>query len=237
MLAQRDLAKWVPCQRPGECVLEGRTVRLEPWNAERHAAPLFAAIGGEERAALFAFMPHGPFATEQDLASMLDVRHADGSFRTMVIVPKASGRVAGMASFLRIREAYGSAEVGFVTFSTELQRTTAATEALALMTRHVFADLGYRRWEWKCDASNAKSMRAAERLGVIFEGTFRNDLVIKGRNRDTAWFSITDAEWPLQDETHRLWLDEANFAADGTQMQSLDSLRSSVADRIAASCG
>ena len=131
----------------------------------------------------------------------------------------------GMASYMRIRPEHGSAEVGFVCFSKAMQRTPAATEAMYLMARHLFDDLGYRRYEWKCDNANEKSRRAAERLGFAFEGVFRQDMVMKGRNRDTAWYSMLDTEWPAAKAAFEAWLAPENFDGEGRQRNKLADIR------------
>ena len=137
------------------------------------------------------------------------------------VVDRATDRASGVASYLRIDPGQGTIEVGYITFSPALQRTTAATEAMALMMRHALEDLGYRRYEWKCDALNAPSRAAAQRLGFTFEGIHRQARVVKGRNRDTAWFSVLDSEWPAVRAAFDAWLDPANFDADGRQRAPL----------------
>ncbi len=224
-----DLSTWTPRPTPGLVPLQGQRVRLEPLDPSTHAAGLFDAVGGESNAALWHWMPVGPFATAAALIDFLTAQHATERWRTLVIravsPDTTSGDILGMATNMRIREAHGSAEIGCVAFGPRLKRTTEATEALALMAAHVF-DLGYRRYEWKCDTANLASRRAAERFGYTFEAVFRNDMVIKGRSRDTTWYSITDAEWPALALALDRWLAPANFAADGTQTQTLESFRS-----------
>ena len=144
------------------------------------------------------------------------------------------GRALGIANYMRIDPANGSVEVGGILFGTSLQRTAAATESMYLMARHVFEDLGYRRYEWKCDDLNAPSCAAARRLGFAYEGTHRNAVVYRGRSRDTAWFSITDEEWPVLTPAYEKWLDPANFDAAGGQLTSLSSLTAQARSRLAA---
>ena len=146
-------------------------------------------------------------------------------WRTLVVLNQQSGEVLGMAAFMRIRETHGSAEIGCVAFGPKLKRTRYATEAFALMAGHLFDDLGYRRYEWKCNVDNAASKRSAERFGFTFEGVFRNDMVTKGRSRDTAWYSITDKEWPSLRLALDQWLADANFATDGGQITTLEFFR------------
>jgi RimJ/RimL family protein N-acetyltransferase len=230
-----DLLTWTPRPTPGLSTLEGRLVRLEPFDPVTHAAGLFDAVGGEANAALWHWMPAGPFPTPAAISDFLAAEHAAQHWNTLVIRAISSGsgsggldsgsEVLGMATYMRIREAHGSAEIGCVAFGPRLKRTREATEALTLMAAHVF-DLGYRRYEWKCNDANLASKRAAVRFGFSFEGIFRNDMVMKGRSRDTAWYSIIDAEWPRLKAALDQWLAPANFAADGAQMQTLESFRS-----------
>lgn len=219
-----DLSHWTKRPTPGEQALAGARVRLEPLDWARHGAALFAAVCGEANEGLWRWMPAGPFAAPAALAAFLgEAREKDG-WRTLAIRAAASGEVLGMASYMRIREAHGSAEIGCVTFGPKLRQTAEATEALALMAAHVF-ELGYRRYEWKCNFGNIASKRAAERFGFRFEGVFRNDMVIKGESRDTAWYSITDQEWPALHSALGHWLADDNFAKDGSQKRSLESFR------------
>jgi len=199
-------------------------VRLEPVDWTRHGEALFAAVGGDANADIWTWMPDGPFATPEALQGFLAWATGKDSWRTMVIRTAAGGDVLGMVSYMRIREEHGSAEIGCVAFGPRLKRTAEATEALALMARHVF-DLGYRRYEWKCNTENLASMRAAGRFGFTFEGVFRNDMVTKRRSRDTAWYAITDAEWPALDQALGHWLSDDNFAKDGSQKRTLESFR------------
>jgi len=203
--------------------MQGRTVALEPLDAARHAAQLWQAVQGHDE--LWQWLFDGPFANEADFTA--DIVHkqsaADRIFYT--IIPAATGRAAGYASYLRMEPAHGVIEVGNILYSTVLQRTAASTEAMYLMARHIFDDLGYRRYEWKCNAENAPSRRAAQRLGFTFEGIFRQHMVIKGRNRDTAWFSMLDTEWPARKAAFEAWLDPSNFAVNGCQFRSLEQLQ------------
>lgn len=219
-----DLSDWTTRPTPGADVLAGRRVRLEPADWAKHGEGLFAAVGGDANAQIWTWMPDGPFATPEALRRFLDWATGKAGWRTMVIRMVGTGDVLGMLSYMRIREAHGSVEIGCVAFGPRLKRTAEATEALALMARHVF-DLGYRRYEWKCNNENLASRRAAERFGFRFEGLFRNDMVVKGRSRDTAWYSISDAEWPALDQALAHWLSDDNFAKDGSQKRTLESFR------------
>jgi RimJ/RimL family protein N-acetyltransferase len=176
--------------------MQGRCCRLEPLDPQRHAPALFAAHAEDRDGRNWTYLPYGPFASEVDFTRWARgyAETADPSF--YAIVEATTQRALGAAAYLRIDPEIGSIEVGHLCFAPALQRTTASTEAMYLMMRHVFDELGYRRYEWKCDSLNAPSRAAAERLGFRFEGTFRNATVTRGRSRDTSWFSITDLEWP-----------------------------------------
>ena len=186
---------WAPRSRPSRTVLEGQTVRLEPLSAA-YVADLFAAYSADESGRMWTYLSVGPFASEADFASWIGsiVQSEDPLFFTAV--DKASGRAVGIVSYLRIDPANGCIEVGWVTWSPLMQRSAVSTEAHYLLMKHAFDGLGYRRYEWKCNALNAPSMKAAKRLGFTYEGTFRQSVIVKGRNRDTAWFSVIDTEWP-----------------------------------------
>jgi RimJ/RimL family protein N-acetyltransferase len=214
-----DPVAWSP-RPPIEPVrLDGRWCTVVPYSPG-HVDDLFAALCVDSPPSTWTYIAAGPFDDAESLAAWLDDLAADpGSVPHVICNP--AGRPVGVASYLRLDHVNGSAEVGAIVLSAGLQRTTAATEAMFLMMRHVLGDLGYRRYEWKCDSANAPSRRAAARLGFTYEGTFRNALVYKGRNRDTDWFSITDAEWPAIRAEFERWLDPANFDADGNQASIL----------------
>lgn len=201
----------------------GRTVMLEPLDAEFHAADLWGAVEGHDE--VWQYLFDGPYATEADLTRDIAEKQSAKDRIFYAIISGEIGAAAGYASFMRMDPAHGVIEVGNIMLSPSLQRTTAATEAMYLMARRAF-DLGYRRYEWKCNAENLPSRRAAERLGFTYEGIFRQHMVIKGRNRDTAWFSMLDSEWPARKTAFEAWLDPANFNADGTQRQSLSTFQS-----------
>ena len=219
-----DLSTWTPRPTPGLTALEGRLVRLEPLDWAEHGEGLFAAVGGEANAAIWSWMPVGPFPDSDALKVFLLTARERDLWKTLVIRDRASSDVLGMATYMHIREAHGSAEIGCVAFGPKLTRTAHATEALSLMAGHVF-DLGYRRYEWKCNFGNLASKRAAERFGFTFEGVFRNDMVTKGKSRDTAWYSITGAEWPALRPALEQWLAPGNFGTDGRQARTLESFR------------
>jgi RimJ/RimL family protein N-acetyltransferase len=217
---------WRPKRQggPGEELLAGRTVRLEPIAWPQPAQELAETLAAEPEA-LWRYMKIGPFAGPDDLLTYLkSAQSADK--RAMVIRSDATRLVLGMASFLRIRPEDGNAELGSIAYGTGMQRSPAGTEAMYLMMRHLFDDLGWRRCEWRCDDRNERSYNAALRLGFTYEGTFRQEHWVKNANRDTAWFSILDREWPLVRAALETWLEPANFASDGRQRQSLQAIRS-----------
>lgn len=201
-------------------MLHGRYCRLEPLDAARHGAELHAANSLDRTGRMWTYLFSAPFDTEQEFIGWLEAREDSLDPLFFAIVDEVLGRATGLASYLRIDTTHGVIEVGHLAYSPLLQRTRAATEAMYLMMRNAF-ELGYRRYEWKCDALNAASRRAAERLGFRYEGTFRQAVVYKGRNRDTAWYSVIDSEWPARAAAFEAWLDPANFDADGRQRRPL----------------
>ena len=204
---------------PAPVTLRGRYATLEPLNAQRHGEALWEAARGHDE--VWTWLFDGPYATDTDFLRAVGEKQAATAAVFLAIVPVASGKAAGWASLMRAEPAHGVIEVGNILLPPALQRTTAATEAMYLMARHVFEDLGYRRYEWKCNAENLPSRRAAARLGFTFEGIFRQHMVAKGRNRDTAWFSMLDSEWPARKQAFEAWLDPANFDAMGRQLRPL----------------
>jgi RimJ/RimL family protein N-acetyltransferase len=210
---------WKPVPRPGPVTLRGRWVTLEPLSAERHAADLWQTVKGHDE--LWTWLPDEPCMTESDLRRAVERMQASTDAIFLAILPVATGKAAGWASFMRAEPAHGVVEVGNILLAPSLQRTTAATEAMVLMAGHVFDHLGYRRYEWKCNAKNEPSRRASLRLGFTFEGIFRQHMVVKNRNRDTAWFSMLDREWPARKRVFETWLDPANFDDEGRQRKSL----------------
>ncbi len=209
---------------PEHAAIEGRSLRLEPIDPARHVADLFAASADDP--ALWTYMPYGPFEDPVRMESWLEGCARSDDPLVMALVETADDRAAGMASFLNIRPAHGVIELGHIWFSQRLRRRRPATEAIFLMLRSAFDDLGYRRVEWKCDAANAASRRAALRFGFVYEGIFRQHLIVKGRNRDTAWFAILDRDWPALRSGFEAWLDPANFDGSERQRRSLSTLTS-----------
>ena len=212
---------WTPPLPPGPAVMEGRLVRLERLDPARHAADLHAANTASD--AIWDYLPYGPFASLGDYRAWAEGMAGQNDPFFYALSDRATGRAGGVASYLRISPAAGSIEVGHIALAPVLQRSPAATEAMALMMGWAFA-AGYRRYEWKCDALNIPSRRAAQRLGLSYEGTFRQAAVIKGRNRDTAWFAAIDAEWPRLSAAFDRWLAPDNFDPAGRQKQSLSAL-------------
>jgi RimJ/RimL family protein N-acetyltransferase len=219
-----DVPGWTPCARPSDEPLAGRFCRLEPYDAGRHLKPLFATYAQDD-GRMWTYVPWGPFPDAEAMGQVIRFTGelAPQPFQRFVILEAASGDPVGEASYMRHAPDLGAIEVGAVTFGPRLKRTPAATEAMHLMMRRVF-ETGYRRYEWKCDALNAASRAAAQRLGFTFEGVFRNERVYKGRSRDTAWFSVIDRDWPALRRAMERWLDQANFDGAGAQRRRLAEL-------------
>ena len=219
------LPDWTPRPHPTCTPLRGRFCRVEPLDPERHAHDLHIANQGDLDGGMWTYLSVGPFDGEDAYRAWLTQASRSEDPLFYAIVDAESGQAVGLASYLRIDPANGVIEVGHLHFSPRLRRTPAATEAMYLMMRRAFEELGYRRYEWKCDSLNAPSRAAAGRYGFQFEGIFRQAIVYKARNRDTAWFSITDAEWPDIKVAFERWLAPENFDAAGGQRQKLATLR------------
>ncbi len=215
--------QWKPARPPSRVALEGELVRLELVDVARHAGQLFAAQASAPE--LWEYLPYGPFESETAFRAWLAERAATSDPLFYAIIERTSGLALGMASFLRVEPGHGVIEVGHIWYSPALQRTRLATDAMYVMARHVFDDLGYRRYEWKCNALNEPSRRAAVRLGFTFEGVFRQHMVVKGENRDTAWYSMLHTEWPAAKAAFEAWLRPENFDSAGRQLRSLADLR------------
>ncbi len=220
---------WAPRPRPAPRSLEGRWCRLEPLDPSCHVEDLYHANRMDGQGRMWAYLSYGPFEDLQAYRQWAEQAAGSQDPLFFAILAGEPLRAAGVAAYLRIKPGDGSIEVGHLAFSPALQHTTAATEAMALMMATAFDDLGYRRYEWKCDSLNAPSRRAAVRLGFVYEGTFRQATVVRGRNRDTAWFSVTDREWPQIKEAFRRWLEPSNFGPDGRQRVALSSLTGATA--------
>ncbi len=221
------VADWKEPLFPAREVMQGKYCRLEPLDPQRHARELFAANALDAHGTNWTYLPYGPFAKFEEYLAWLEQQCSGSDPLFFAIVDAASGEAVGVASYLRITPDCGSIEVGHLNFSPKLQRTPAATEAMYLMMRRAF-ELGYRRYEWKCDSLNEPSRKAALRLGLSFEGIFRQATVRKGRNRDTAWHAAIDKEWPALRAAFEQWLSPANFDAAGRQRISLTSLTQSI---------
>jgi len=214
---------WKPPASPSREPMEGRFCRLEPLDPRRHAASLHGANAEDVEGRMWTYLPYGPFESRDDYVAWAEEvsRRSDPLF--YAIIDRGTDRAVGVASYLRIDPPSGSIEVGHLGYSPLLQRRPGGTEAMFLMMERAF-DLGYRRYEWKCDALNGPSRAAAQRLGFSFEGIFRQAAVIKGRNRDTAWFSVTDNEWPALRRAFVHWLGPATFDEQGKQRVQLSEL-------------
>jgi RimJ/RimL family protein N-acetyltransferase len=212
---------WVPAKLPPRTPMAGRWCRAEPLDVARHGAELFAAYAEDREGRIWTYMGYGPFENLAEFQDWMTASCLGDDPLFHAIVEGASGRALGMASYLRAVPETGVIEVGHINHAPALQRSAAATEAMVLMMARVFDELGNRRYEWKCDALNVASRAAAERLGFAFEGVFRQATLYKGRNRDTAWYAITDRDWPALKAAYQAWLDPANFDAEGRQKTRL----------------
>jgi RimJ/RimL family protein N-acetyltransferase len=224
----RPLPGWQPPPRPGRITLQGRHCRVEPLVASRHAHDLYAANALDVDGTLWTYLAYGPFTDESSYTEWVGLReHAEDALFFAIIDLRTSLPV-GVGSYMRIEPAWGTIEIGNLAYSPRLQRTIAATEAMYLLMKHAF-ELGYRRYEWKCNARNLGSRSAAERLGFTFEGIFRQHMVYKGMNRDTAWYALLDGDWPRVRTGFERWLAPDNFDADGRQHWSLAECRNAAA--------
>ncbi len=224
-----DLPGWQPPPRPTRAAIAGRSVRLEPLNPDMHARALFEANALDADAGNWTYLPIGPFAAFGDYDAWLRKVAAADDPLFFTLVDQTQDRPIGVAAYLRIDPAAGSIEVGHINFSPLAQRSRMATEAMYQMMRHAFA-LGYRRYEWKCDALNAPSRVAAERFGFTYEGLFRQATVYKGRSRDTAWYSVVDREFPAIEAAYHAWLADDNFDEAGRQRRRLADLMADARD-------
>ena len=216
---------WKPVPRPTRVSLAGTHILARPVNAESDAVQLFSVSHPPDGdPAIWTYLPDGPYESPDHLRQALVWAETSEDPLYFTLVRSADARPLGLASYLRITPELGVIEIGHIWFGVPLQRTTVATEAIYLLVRHAFDDLGYRRVEWKCNALNAASRRAAERFGFTFEGVFRKHMVVKGRNRDTAWYAITDEEWPAIRDGFETWLAPENMDDEGRQRRSLRDL-------------
>ena len=224
-LVSENLRDWQPRPRPERKAIDGRYVRLEPLSAAKHGDGLYEASSVSDVGGRFAWLPDYPPETRADFQPWLDKVEASEDPLFFTVIDKASGKVAGRQTLMRIDPTYGVIEIGNIYWGPIMSRKPAATEAQFLFMKYIFDELGYRRYEWKCNNRNEPSKRAAERFGFKFEGIFRQHLIVKGENRDTAWYSIIDKEWPALRKAYEVWLDPANFDGDGQQKRRLEDFR------------
>jgi RimJ/RimL family protein N-acetyltransferase len=220
---------WRPARAPAPIELSGKRVLLRPLEPRADADELYRvshAPDGDQ--SIWTYLPEGPYPSLAALRAALLAKQRSRDPLFFAIVPRSHGTAQGVAALLRIKPEHGAIEVGHIWFGPALRRTAAATEAIYLLARHALDELGYRRLEWKCDALNARSRSAAERLGFRFEGVFARHMVIKGRNRDTAWYAITDLSWPRARAALEAWLDDGNFDEHGRQRRRLAELRAAL---------
>lgn len=220
-----DLKSWTPRRPPPRSPIAGRFVRVEPFEVEDHLAGLWQAFSADCAGRIWDYLPYGPFADADAFYDWGAAFYASPDPMFHVIRDATSDAVLGVASLMRITPVQGVIEVGHICYGPALQATPGATEAQYLLARRVFDELDYRRYEWKCNNANAASKRAAERLGFTFEGVFRQHKIVKGRNRDTAWFSMLDKEWPARKEAFENWLSADNFDVKGRQLRPLADFR------------
>ncbi|OHV84725.1 GNAT family N-acetyltransferase [Rhizobium sp. LCM 4573] len=230
----RDLKNYkVPA--PAPVTLKGRFVTLEPYERDKHLQPLWDALGGGAGInGLLKFFPNQDYTRAEELGAWIENANANLDFVTLVFRDNASGKVVGMASYMRPDPKNGVVEVGSVAHGADMKRSPLATEAHYLMARHVFDELGYRRYEWKCHNENEASKVTARRYGFTFEGVFRQHIISKGANRDTAWFSMIDGEWPLLKAAFEAWLAPENFDGAGQQKRRLEEIRADLAKEATA---
>jgi RimJ/RimL family protein N-acetyltransferase len=222
-----DLSNWQPRPRPERIALEGRYVRLEPLDAARHGDGLFEASSVADADQRFRWLFEYPPSDRSAYEAWLEKSSASQDPLFFVAIDKATGKIGGRQTLMRIDPTFGVIEIGNIYWGPLIARRPAATEAQFLFAQYVFDALGYRRYEWKCNNRNEPSKRAAERFGFQFEGIFRQHMIVKGENRDTAWYSIIDKEWPLLRQAYMDWLDPANFDANGNQKRRLEEFRGS----------
>src|SRR5574341_414896 len=221
------LQGWKEPPRPPRTAMVGRYCRLEPIDPARHSEELFRANALDPGQRNFTYLMSGPFASLEAYRRWLESSCLGDDPLFHAVIDGQSGQAAGVASYMRIDQRNGAIEVGNINYSPLLQRSRAATEAMYLMMQRAFG-LGYRRYEWKCDALNAASRAAAQRLGFSFEGVFRQAVVYKGRSRDTAWYAAIDSEWPELERAFLRWLNPGNFDAQGRQRERLSDLTAPV---------
>lgn len=230
----RDLQNY-KVAAPAPVTLKGRFITLEPYDRDRHLQDLWDALGGADQINdLIRYFPNDHYANAEEFAAWLEGVRANSSFVTLVARDNATGKVVGMASYMRPDPKNGVVEVGSVAHGLAMKRSPMSTELHYLMAKHVFDDLDYRRYEWKCHNENEPSKVTAIRYGFTFEGVFRQHVISRGTNRDTAWFSMIDSEWPVIKAAFEAWLSPDNFDADGKQKRKLEDIRAEIAKSTAA---
>lgn len=214
-----------PAKRPERVTLKGRSITLAPLDPDKHAEALYQGSNGDSaRQSVWIYLFDGPYRSLHEFRASMDAKARSADPLFFAVIDNASGRAVGYQTFLRIDPPNRVIEVGNIMYTPAIQRTAGATEAQYLFAKYVFDELGYRRYEWKCNALNAPSRRAAERFGFTFEGIFRQHMIVKGRNRDTAWFAMLDGEWPARKAAYERWLEPANFDSEGRQKLKLSDL-------------
>ncbi|EPE95282.1 GNAT family N-acetyltransferase [Rhizobium grahamii] len=229
----RDLSNFKGCPAPQPVTLKGRFVTVEPYVREQHLQELWDGLGGMAINPLLRYFAQPDFTGVEDFSNWLQ-SVAKSGWLTHIFRDNASGKIVGMANYMRADPANGVIEVGGVAHGADMKRSPLSTEVHYLMAKHVFEELGYRRYEWKCDNLNEASKTTAARYGFTFEGVFRQHMISKGRNRDTAWFSMIDSEWPALNAAFEAWLSPNNFDADGKQKRRLEDLRAEISKETAA---
>ncbi len=222
-----EVSGWRCVARPPRSPMEGRFCRVEALDSNTHLDDLYDAYSQDHEGVLWTYMPVGPFDSKDDFRAWLEPASATDDPLFHAVIDLSTNKAIGMAAYMRIQQSVGVIEVGNITYSPRLQRTPLATEAMFLFMERVFDQFGYRRYEWKCDSLNAASCKAAERLGFTFDGKFEQAIVYKGRNRDTAWYSILDRNWAQLRNAYNSWLDQSNFDERGAQKQKLQYFMSS----------
>ena len=220
-----DLSHWKTRDKVTPLELSGKLTRLTHFNYEVHTEALWNAFGKLETNHLIRYFPDGPFEKATEFGQWLDNKNKNNEFHTMIISAIDNKEILGMASYMRCSPEHGSVEIGSVAHGSRMARSTLATEAHYLLAKYIFDDLGYRRYEWKLNNENEASHKAAKRLGFVFEGVFRQHRVAKGKNRDTAWYSMLDSEWPINKAALEVWLGAKNFDITGRQIKSLERIR------------
>jgi RimJ/RimL family protein N-acetyltransferase len=223
-----DLANWQPCPRPERNSMQGRYVRIEPLDRDEHGVGLYEASATSDADSRFAWLYEYPPEDRETFLRWVGKVQLSEDPLFFAVIDESCGKVAGRQTLMRIDSANGAIEIGNIYWGPLISRKPAATEALFLFAKYVFDDLGYRRFEWKCNNRNEPSKRAALRFGFKAEGLFRQHLVVKGANRDTAWFAIIDREWPALRKAYESWLDPQNFDAGGQQKRRLDEIRAGI---------